>query len=131
MVNIFREWLELSEAEKNQIYLGMVLVMGALVIVLYAIAASRGQDVDYFKHRMMIMEQRMNNMDVKTDKLAQRNADINQRITEIANGMEELRRITEANTQEIELLKKRFAPPTPRRSSWDFKQQNFLDNQPI
>ena len=132
MVNIYREWLELTESEKTQIYLGLSLVLGALVIVLYAIAASRGQDVDYFKHRMMIMEQRLNNMDVKTDNISQRNADINQRLTAIENTVEEQRRVNDANVQELEMLKKRFTPgAAPRRSSWDPRQESILDNQPI
>ena len=131
MVNVYREWLELTEAERTQIYLTLALVLGALVIVLYAIAASRGQDVEYFKHRMALMEARMNNMDVKTDNLAQRQGEISQRVTEFGQVIEEQRRNNDAMIQEVETLKKRFAPPAPRRSSWDLRQEVFLENPPI
>lgn len=130
MTNIFREWLDLTEAERTQIYLTLCLVLASTVIVLYAMLVSRGQDVEYFKQRLGFMEQRMNNMDVKTDNMIQRQSDVTQRLNDMANAMEEIRRNQEQVVQELEALKKRSAPPAPRRSHWDPRQSIYLDNSP-
>lgn len=92
---MIRAWMDLDPQEKAQVAWTLVMVLAATVIVLYAIAASRGHDVDYFKERLGLMEQRVNYMDQKIDKVAQ--AQHEQR-----DHLNELRRINEAQQRQIE-----------------------------
>jgi len=94
-MNPFRAWQELEHNERLGIVWTLCMVLMAVVIVLYAIAASRGQDVDYFKHRLGMMEQRVNYMDQKIDSVSQRQAEQK----EIA---QELRRISEQHARQLE-----------------------------
>lgn len=94
-MNPLRAWQELSYSERLGIVWTLCMVLIAVVIVLYAIAASRGQDVDYFKHRLGLIEQRMNYMDQKIDSVNQRQAEQK----ELAS---ELRRINEQHARQLE-----------------------------
>ena len=64
-------WNDLTPVEKTQVLWSLVMVLCVTVLVLYAIAASRGHDIDYFKERLGLQEQRLNYMDQKIDKIAQ------------------------------------------------------------
>ena len=88
-------WTELSESDRAHVAWTLSLVLAATVLVLYAIAASRGQDVDYFKTRLGLMEQRLYYMDQKIDKVAQGQHDQKEHLNEI-------RRMHEAQQRQLE-----------------------------
>lgn len=94
-MNPFRAWQELSYGERLSIAWTTVMLLVVTVVILYTIAASRGQDVDYFKHRLGLMEQRMNYMDQKIDTVAQRQAEQRDHINE-------LRRMSESSQRQLE-----------------------------
>lgn len=94
-MNPIRLWLDLTADERAQIAWMMCVVLLAMVIVLYAIAASRGQDVDYFKERLGLQEQRLNYMDQKIDRVAQGQHDQKEHLNEV-------RRMNEAQQRQIE-----------------------------
>ena len=92
---MIRAWMDLDASERAQVAWTLVSVLAATVIVLYAIAASRGHDVDYFKERLGLMEQRLNYMDQKIDRVAQAQAEQRDHVNEI-------RRIQEAQQRQLE-----------------------------
>lgn len=112
-MNIFRAWLELSESEKTQIYLTLTLVCIAMVIVLYVIATSRGQDVEYLKARLGLMEARVNYMDQKIDKINQTYLDQRDHLNEIRRMQEANQRLQEDNQRWIEHWKNLPNLPKP------------------
>jgi sensor domain CHASE-containing protein len=94
-MNPIQAWRDLSHDERLSIAWTTVMILAVTVIILYAIAASRGQDVDYFKHRLGLMEQRINYMDHKLDTMAQRQVEHRDTINEI-------RRMKEAHERQLE-----------------------------
>lgn len=94
-MKFLKDLLEISNEEKISILATLSFVLIATVLVLYSFLASRGQDVEYFKHRLGLMEQRLNNMDQKIDKVAQGQHDQKEHLNEI-------RRMTEAQQRQLE-----------------------------
>ena len=88
-------WNDLTPVEKTQVLWSLVMVLCVTVLVLYAIAASRGQDIDYFKERLGLQEQRLNYMDQKIDKIAQGQHEQKEHLNE-------MRRMNEAQQRHIE-----------------------------
>jgi len=88
-------WQELTPQDRTQVLWTLVMILVATIVVLYAIAASRGQDVDYFKIRLGLMEHRLNNMDQKIDRVAQGQHDQKEHLAE-------LRRLQEAQQRQAE-----------------------------
>lgn len=88
-------WDDLSANDRTQIALTVIMVLAGVVIVLYAIAASRGNDVDYFKERLGLLEQRLNYMDQKVDRVSQTQAEHRDWIMEI-------RRLDEAHQRQLD-----------------------------
>jgi hypothetical protein len=94
-MNPFKLWAELPSEEKISVFMMLSFVLAAVVLVLYAFLTSRGQDVEYFKYRLGLMEQRMNYMDQKIDKVAQSQHDQKEHVNEI-------RRMNEAQQRQLE-----------------------------
>lgn len=92
---MIRTWQEMTPQDRTQVLWVLVSVLAATVIVLYAIAASRGHDVDYFKERLGLQEQRLNYMDQKLDKVAQAQHDQKEHVNE-------MRRLNEAQQRQLE-----------------------------
>ena len=92
---MIRTWQEMTPQDRTQVLWVLVSVLAATVIVLYAIAASRGHDVDYFKERLGLQEQRLNYMDQKIDRVAQEQHQHKEHMTEI-------RRMQEAQQRQLE-----------------------------
>lgn len=92
---MIKMWQELTQQDRTQVLWTLVMVLVATVVVLYAIAASRGQDVDYFKTRLGLMEHRLNNMDQKIDRVAQGQHDQKEHLAEV-------RRMQEAQQRQLE-----------------------------
>lgn len=95
----------------------LIFVLVAVVIVLYSFLASRGQDVEYFKHRLSLMDQRMNNMDIKTDNLAQSDHKLKNYLDDQSRLILEIDQAQKAQQAEIEAWKRypRLPAPQPKR----------------
>ena len=65
MNKIIAELLNLTDKDKAEIYLIMVVLLFCTCAVILAIAWSRGNDVQYFKERIVLMDQRMTTIDKK------------------------------------------------------------------
>lgn len=88
-------WNDLTPVEKTQVLWSLVMVLCVTVLVLYAIAASRGHDVDYFKERLGLQEQRLNYLDQKVDRVYQAQHEQKEHVNEI-------RRMNEAQQRQLE-----------------------------
>ena len=111
-MNPVRAWNDMPAEDRISILLIFVIAATMTIIVLYAIAASRGQDVDYFKTRLGLMEQRINYMDHKMDTMAQRQAEHRDHMNEIRRMNEAQERTLEEHTRWIEHWK--TLPQLPR-----------------
>lgn len=94
-MNPFRAWQSLTNSEQTQIIWTVIIVLLAMVALLTAVAASRGQDVEYFKQRLGLMEQRVNYMDQRIDRTSQT-------LAEHRDHIQELRRLQEAQLRQLE-----------------------------
>ena len=65
MKNIVAELFNLTDHEKAEIFLLMFVLAGCAAVVMLGITWSQGNDVKYFKERIVLMEQRMTVMDKK------------------------------------------------------------------
>lgn len=92
---MIRMWQELTPQDRTQVLWTLVMVLVATIVVLYAIAASRGHDVDYFKERLGLQEQRLNYMDQKIDRVSQEQQQQKEHMAEI-------RRIQETHQRHVE-----------------------------
>lgn len=88
-------WNELDLAERTQLLWYTIMSLFVGIMILYALAASRGQDVSYFKERLIAQEQRLNYIDQKLDKIIQKQAENQDQINE-------LRRMQELQHRQIE-----------------------------
>lgn len=65
MKNIIAEMFNLTDHEKAEIFLLMFVLALCAAVVMLGISWSRGNDVEYFKERIVLMEQRMTHLDKK------------------------------------------------------------------
>ena len=65
MKNIIAELFNLTDHEKAEIFLLMFVLALCAAVVMLGISWSRGNDVEYFKERVVLMEQRMTHLDKK------------------------------------------------------------------
>lgn len=114
-MNPLKAWRDLSHDERLSIAWTTVMLLAVTVIILYAIAASRGQDVDYFKHRLGLMESRINYMDQKIDSVAQRQAEHRDHINELRRMAEASQRLEEEQQRWIEHWKSLPQLPKPQQ----------------
>ena len=110
---MIRMWQELTPQDRTQVLWTLVMVLVATIVVLYAIAASRGQDVDYFKTRLGLMEHRLNNMDQKIDRVAQGQHDQKEHLAELRRLHEAQQRLVEDQQRWIEHWKNLPQLPKP------------------
>ena len=110
---MIRMWQELTPQDRTQVLWTLVMVLVATIVVLYAIAASRGQDVDYFKTRLGLMEHRLNNMDQKIDRVAQGQHDQKEHHAELRRLHEAQQRLVEDQQRWIEHWKNLPQLPKP------------------
>lgn len=95
MMNPIKTWNELPAEERMTILWTLALACLAVMVILYGLLVSRGQDVEYFKTRLALMEQRVNFMDQKIDTTAQRQV-------EQRDHLNEIRRMVEANRRQLD-----------------------------
>ena len=73
---------DLSDKEKFEIVIIVSLLFFCTIVVLSAIAWSRGQDVDYFKEKIVIMEERLNHNDKRDHDQGERINNVEARVAE-------------------------------------------------
>jgi len=111
-MNLVTAWRDLSYDERLSIAWTTVMLLAVTVIILYAIAASRGQDVDYFKQRLGLMEQRINYIDQKIDTINARQVEQRDNLNEVRRMLEAEQRLSEEQQKWIEHWKS--LPQLPR-----------------
>ena len=115
MQKIIAELFNLTDHEKAEIFLLMFVLAGCAAVVMLGISWSRGNDVDYFKERIILMEQRMTHLDKKIH-------DEGQKVDKILEAVNETRvvlnnEIARNNEQDkwLEEWKKLPQLPKPKR----------------
>ena len=115
MKKIIAELLNLTDREKAEIFMLMFVLAACSAVVMLGISWSQSRDVDYFKERIVLMEQRMTHIDKKLH-------DQNQKADKILDAVNETRtvlnnEIARNNEQDkwLEEWKKLPQLPKPKR----------------
>lgn len=111
MLNKF--FSDISDSDKKQILLVLFITMSATILILFAFLASRGNDIDYFKMRLDIMDQRTIYMDQKVDKVNEKLSDVRKDLNDVRKKEEELSRDVEEQRKWIEYWKSLPQLPKP------------------
>ena len=116
-MNIFKIWHDLDHSDRSQVILTLLIMMFFSLVILYGFLVSRGHDVDYFKERLGLQEQRLNYMDQKLDKVAQAQHDQKEHVNEMRRMNEAQQRQLEDQQRWIEHWKNlpQLPKPTPKR----------------
>ena len=131
-MNIFKEIKELGADEKISILMTFCFTLATAIVVLYAFLASRGQDVEYFKFRMGLLEQRINNLDVKTDALAQSDHKLKNYLDDQSRLILEIDKAQKAQQAELEAWKKLpRLPNSPKQRMHYNKEADTNKDQPL
>lgn len=103
---------ELTDSEKLEICLFTLLISSAVILVLMAIATSRGNDVDYFKERILNLEQRFTVAEKARDSIQIRLSEEEKKSIELNTKVNE----TQIRVQETERWIEEFnrLPPLPK-----------------
>ncbi len=112
MQKIIAELFNLTDHEKAEIFLLMFVLAGCAAVVMLGISWSRGNEVDYFKERIILMEQRMTHLDKKIH-------DEGQKADKILEAVNETRvvlnnEIARNNEQDKWLEEWKKLPPLPK-----------------
>jgi len=115
MKKIIAELFNLSDQEKAEIFLLMFALAGCAAVIMLGITWSQSRDVDYFRERIILMEQRMTHLDKKVH-------DESQRVDKVVEALNETRtvlgnEIVRNNEQDkwLEEWKKLPQLPKPKR----------------
>ena len=92
MKKLIAELLNLTDRDKAELFLLMFVLAACSSVVMLGITWSRGNDVEYFKERIILMDQRMTVIDKKLH-------DEGQRIDKVADYSNETRRVLETEIQ--------------------------------
>jgi hypothetical protein len=116
MSKIFAIWRNLTDKDKLEVIFALIFILIGVIVVLLGIAWSRGHDVDYFKERIVIMDQnlagmnkRMTEQDLRFDKIVEATNETRQALNN---------EITRNNEQEkwIEYWKSLPSLPKPKNT---------------
>ena len=115
MKKIIAELFYLTDQEKAEIFLLMFVIALCASVVMLGISWSRGNDVDYFKERVVLMEQRMTHLDKKIHDEGQKTDKIVEAINETRVALNN--EINRNNEQDkwLEEWKKLPQLPKPKR----------------
>lgn len=87
---------KLSDTDKLEICIVFLLISSATILVLLAIATSRGNDVDYFKERLLNLEHRFNiaekardGIQIRLNEEEKKSLEANQKILDVQNRIQE------------------------------------------
>lgn len=106
-------WSELPQNDKISVLLGLLGVSAFTIIILYAFLVSRGNDVDYFKSRIDMVDQRTLYMDSKIDKMSEKIADYRSQLNELRRKEDEIEKRLDAYGHWIEYWKTLPQLPKP------------------
>lgn len=106
-------WNDLSQSDKIHVLISLLGVSGFTIIILYAFLVSRGNDVDYFKSRIDMVDQRTLYIDSKLDKMNEKLADYRSQLNELRKKEDELERRLESHATWIEHWKTLPQLPKP------------------
>lgn len=87
--------------------------MFTTILILFAFLTSRGQDVEYFKSRIDMIDQRSLYMDQKIDKINEKLADYRKDLNDVRKKEEELSKDVEDQRKWIEYWKSLPHLPKP------------------
>lgn len=115
MKKIIAELFNLTDQEKAEIFLLMFALAACAAVIMLGITWSQSRDVDYFKERIILMEQRMTHLDKKVH-------DEGQKMDKVVEALNETRtvlgnEIVRNNEQDkwLEEWKKLPQLPKPKR----------------
>jgi len=112
MKNILAELLNLTDREKAEIFLLMFVLAACAAVVMLGISWSRGNDVDYFKERLILTEARLNSIDKKVDDMRDKH---DRQLEHLKDRTNETARKAEEHEKWIEEWKKLPHLPKPKR----------------
>lgn len=108
---------DLTHEEKLQLISMILLSLFTIIVILFAFLVSRGQDVEYFKSRIDIIDQRSLYMDQKIDKVNEKMAITNREINDIKRRDDEQQREIEEHRKWVEYWKTLPQLPKPSRGN--------------
>jgi len=106
-------WNDLTHSDKIQLLLSLLGMAGFTIIILFAFLTSRGNDVDYFKTRIDMVDQRTLYMDNKIDKINEKLAENRLLLNEIRRKEDELEKRMDAYGSWIDYWKTLPQLPKP------------------
>lgn len=112
MKSLFTELKNLTDKDKIHILLAILLVAFTVAMISILFNITRGEEVDYFKHRLILLEERVNYVDRKHDDYRDKHDRANERTNEKVN---EMYRKVEEHDRWIEEWKKLPQLPKPKR----------------
>lgn len=104
---------DLTQSDKNQLLIILFITLITTIIILFAFLVSRGQDIDYFKSRIDVIDQRSLYMDQKIDKVNEKFADHRKELNDIRRRDEEQQKDIEEQRKWIEYWKSLPHLPKP------------------
>ena len=115
MKKIIAELLNLNDQEKAEIFLLLFVLALCTAVVMLGISWSRGRDVDHFKERILIMDERMTHLDKKIHDQNQKSDKILEAVNETRTALNN--EIVRNNEQDkwLEEWKKLPQLPKPKR----------------
>lgn len=112
MKSLFAELKNLTEKDKLHITLGLLLSACTVAAISVLFNVTRGEQIDYFKHRLVMLEERVNYTDKKVDDYRDRHDRIAERTNE---KIVDLQRKVDDQEKWIEEWKKLPQLPKPKR----------------
>lgn len=105
---------EIPDSEKIQLVLIFLAICFAVVLVLMAIAFSRGKDIDYFKDKMYFLEHRFETAEKARDEMKHKIADLDKKTVELNAKIVEVSNRVSDNERWIEEYNKLPTLPKPK-----------------
>jgi len=105
----------LSDKDRLEIILFLGLVLICTILILLGLAWSRGRDVDYFKERIILMEERFTVAEKNRNDLNQRMTDNEQNDRAQTTAIQDLQIRTSENERWLEEFKKLPLLPKPKQ----------------
>lgn len=106
-------WKDLNPSEKSQVILTTLLALVFLVLILIAFLVSRGNDIEYFKSRIDLMDQRTLYIEQKIDKMNEKLGDYRRDLNEIRTREMENEKKIDEHSRWIEHWKSLPSLPKP------------------
>jgi len=106
-------WKNLNESDRSQVIITILLFSFFTILILIAFLTSRGQDIEYFKNRIDMVDQRTLYMDQKIDKMNEKMAENRLLLNEVRKKDDELEKRIDEYGRWIEYWKTLPQLPKP------------------